>query len=896
MRILNKIPKTPSPGNKRIFWQIPLALLLLMSVFVFGYISNPDWNLDATIQSIKKTLIKTDQAILQDIRQEMGLYTSNGLTTIFLDIPFDSLLTIEAKRTEALISGILLTSDEDFVPASMHLNDGESFPVKIRLKGDWTDHLEGDKWSFRIHVEDSQHAILGMRRFSIQAPETRNYESEWAYHQNLLQEGILTPRYYFVNVVQNGKFNGIYALEESFTEDLLESQGKREGPIIRYSEDLLWKNWENLGKGVSEIENAIQEIGRFWLTNAGNSEITAFRQNHITQDELLAGELFAAIDLLSSFNQDLVPGEEVFDQDLWGKYFALTDVWGAGHSTSWHNLRFYYNPITGLLEPVVFDALPFESSATRDRLAFPFAERGSIQKIFRLPGIQKSYVSNLERLTNSSYINGLETSFGQDMNHFHEIMTGYLEQGIFGDIPPLPWSNLRQRASILKKNLRSPQPIMGNYKIIQVNGLDYLQLDLTNLMVLPVEMKELNFNGVSYPLDLDWCGPQNCQQKIIGDIPSFIIKDQAKLTLQIPMSILSIDIGTDPEIILIANLWGGSTVTENPILDNYTPEDRSSGTRPRTELEFALNNHEFLIQTAPGKLDILSGSWEVKGDLILPDGFDLFIPAGTTLLFESGAVLVVNGSLHIEGLQEKPILLAAKETSWGGIFALGNGRTESNWNHVEIKDTAGIIRDGWVLTGGITFYENDLHLQNVRISENSAEDALNIIRSEFSFRDVEFYKSTSDAFDGDFTKGTITDCILDNISGDGFDFSGSIVTIIETSFIDIGDKAISAGEKSIVYISDSIIENTSIGIASKDLSEVTADNLTITNARITGLAAYIKKPQYGSAYLNASNIQFNNTLQPALCQTDSVLILSGNAIDCIDIDVESLYDQGVLGN
>ena len=115
----------------------------------------------------------------------------------------------------------------------------------------------------------------------------------------------------------------------------------------------------------------------------------------------------------------------------------------------------------------------------------------------------------------------------------------------------------------------------------------------------------------------------------------------------------------------------------------------------------------------------------------------------------------------------------------------------------------------------------------------------NIIRSNFSFDEVTIKKSTSDAFDGDFTKGTITDCLFQDISGDGLDFSGSFVTITNTTFIDIGDKAISAGEKSIVSISDSMIENTNIGIASKDSSEVTAENMSITNAKIAGLAAYI---------------------------------------------------------
>jgi hypothetical protein len=877
-------------------WRVPAVVILFAAAFLLGYISNPAWNFNNMLQSIKKTLIKTDQAIMEDVRQEMGLYTANGLATIFLDIPFDSLLSIEEKRIEALIAGILLTSDEDLVPASMHLNDGESFAIKIRLKGDWTDHLVGDKWSFRIHIDDPTQAILGMRRFSVQAPETRNYEKEWVYHQNLIQEGVLAPRYYFVNVVQNGKYNGIYALEESFTEDLLESQARREGPIIRFSEDLLWKNWENLGTEDSEIKKAVEEIGEFWLTDAGNSEITAFRQNRLTKDELLSGELFSAIELLYSFTQGLLPGEQVFDQELWGKYFAISDLWGAGHAMAWHNLRFYYNPVTGLLEPVVFDALPFEPSTLRNRLAFPFAEQGYIQKIFRISGIQKSYVANLERVTQTYYLDNLELTYEAELNHFHQILTGYLEEGLFGDIPPLPWHELRQRAVILAKNLQSPQPIQGNYNIIQVNGTDQLELDLTNLMILPVEITELIINETSYPIDLAWCDLQTCQENLVGDSSSFVLKESTSISLFIPLREIEGDFQTESTLNIIAFLLGGSTQTTNPLNTNYIPEGVTAGTRPRSSLENALEVHSFLEESSPGQLAIKPGTWEVEGDLILPDSTDLTIPAGTTLLFDSGAILLVNGSLNLAGREDNPILLTARDLSWGGIVALGDGSTESAWTQVGVEHTAGIIRGGWVLTGGITFYENNLSLDQVRIRGNTAEDALNIIRADFDLQGVEFAEAASDAFDGDFSTGTVENCTFQNISGDGLDFSGSVVSINQTNFYNIGDKAVSVGENSKLVITDSLIENTNIGIASKDLSEVTVKSVAISQAKVAGLASYIKKPQYGPAYLIADQIDFTSTAKPTLCQTGSVLILAGVNTLCEDIDVESLYDQGILGN
>ena len=75
---------------------------------------------------------------------------------------------IKAKRDEALTIGVLQTEDNDIVPAIINYG-GEAYKAEVRLKGDWTDHLEGDKWSFRIKLKNDR-TILGMRKFSIHHP------------------------------------------------------------------------------------------------------------------------------------------------------------------------------------------------------------------------------------------------------------------------------------------------------------------------------------------------------------------------------------------------------------------------------------------------------------------------------------------------------------------------------------------------------------------------------------------------------------------------------------------------------------------------------------------------------------------------------------------------------
>ena len=252
-------------------------------------------------------------------------------------------------------------------------------------------------------------------------------------------------------------------------------------------------------------------------------------------------------------------------------------------------------------------------------------------------------------------------------------------------------------------------------------------------------------------------------------------------------------------------------------------------------------------------------------------------------------------SLNILGTEDAPVLLTAQEENWGGMVVI-NAPDLSTWQYLKAEKMSGINRSGWILTGGITFYQSEVNITHSVIGNNLTEDALNIIRAPFSFDFVEFHNTSSDAFDGDFTTGQIMHCSFHDIAGDAFDVSGSEIAVSDSYFVNIGDKAISGGEKSELRLTNIVIRNVNIGVASKDLSSLFMDTATIDNASVAGLTVYIKKPQYGAAFLEAQNIEILNTATIAICQTDSQLILNGENIRPQDIDVDALYEQGILGN
>ncbi len=193
-------------------------------------------------------------------------------------------------------------------------------------------------------------------------------------------------------------------------------------------------------------------------------------------------------------------------------------------------------------------------------------------------------------------------------------------------------------------------------------------------------------------------------------------------------------------------------------------------------------------------------------------------------------------------------------------------------------------------------YKSPLETTHVQIAQSIAEDAINIVHSEFSFSYCEISDTFSDAFDADFTQGEISNCSFLNIGGDAVDTSGSEISLVDSSFYHIQDKAISAGENSQLTAQNLTIHDVGIGIASKDLSAVSIINSTITSAKVTGLAAYIKKAQFGPAEIHASQVEILETKMASMVQTGSTITIDGIMQPSEDFDVELLYDLNVLGN
>ena len=891
---MNASAPSGNPARPRQSGRLLTLVILGLAVFGAGFVAAVAWigprgdSLSPGVPPVTATALPpTPAPAPTHAPATVDTASADGadLSTLYIDIAAPELARLEAKREEALATWILQTGPQDFVDARLRPGGEAELPVRLRLKGDWGDHFTGDKWSYRVEIRDGG-AFRGMTAFSLQAPSTRSYLNEWLFTENLRAEDILAVRYGFVEGVQNGESKGVYAVEEAFTKELVESLGRREGVIIRYDEDLLWSFWSAFDNDLS-VPAGVQ---RFHI-------IDEFDSARVSADPALTALRDVAVGKLRSWWASDLAASEVFDTETTARFWALADLWGAQHALEWHNLRYYYNPVTALLEPIGFDAQPLGAGARVD----PDRLQGYTAALSHGDArLQQAYAAELWTVSRSDYVDGLEAAYGAVWQGLRSALAPeYGGQVAASGAPALdpPWDVLRRRQGALRELL---SPLQMAYAYLGEGTPEGgAWLDVGNLTGFPVSVEALEFGDHRVAIESGWVDAGSLS-RTVPDI------DAGEAVVLRP---LSPDAGSMPyvrlflppaiaeglpagdEVRLHTRIWGLDEGVSQPVLRSYPPP--SSGPIPKApSLSEALEDHELLRQDgeAPGALTVRPGVWTVQDPLVLPDGVGLTLEAGTTLRFGPDAFLLARGPLIFRGTASDPILLAPIDDAWRGIVVLESA-TPSELAHVTVRDTDVIDLAGWALTGAITFYRSPVALLDVRILGTRAEDALNTIRSDFVLVRTEFAGTASDAFDADFCEGRIEQASFHDIGADAIDTSGSRVSVTSVAVRDIGDKAVSAGEASEVTITYLDVARAVFGVVSKDLSHVEAAGVTVSDVEIAALAAYTKKASFGPATMTVTGLVVDDVPQEqvALVQTGSWIELDGTRLWGTDIDVDALY-------
>lgn len=380
---------------------------------------------------------------------------STDLDLIQISLNEKSYNKLKEKRDRAMAVGILETTDSDYVPAMIGFK-GKNYKAEIRLKGDWTDHLKDDKWSFRIKLKGDK-TIMGMRKFSVHRPGARGFINEWLYHKTIKEADLIGLRYGFLEgAIQIKKKNsnsftnkivGIYAIEESFDKRTIESNKRKESVILKFSEDNYWGKVKS-NKAISD------KSGYSWtefMDYKVDYPITVFGESKVLESPALNKYFKLSKNLLDDLQSKDLRIDEVFDVKELAMQNAILNLFGATHGIPLINVRFYYNPITSKLEPIAFDG---NSGAKLQAYKHFNLLNQKTDSIYL-----KELAYALEKVTKKNYIDNIFRNSKEDLDFY----TVNLKKEY--KYPVLKEANIRGNRKVLLEELRR---LKGKYNLTDI--------------------------------------------------------------------------------------------------------------------------------------------------------------------------------------------------------------------------------------------------------------------------------------------------------------------------------------------------------------------------------------------------------------------------------------------
>jgi hypothetical protein len=159
------------------------------------------------------------------------------------------------------------------------------------------------------------------------------------------------------------------------------------------------------------------------------------------------------------------------------------------------------------------------------------------------------------------------------------------------------------------------------------------------------------------------------------------------------------------------------------------------------------------------------------------------------------------------------------------------------------------------------------------------------VRADFELIETEVGYTSFDAFGGDLVQGRIERCAFHDVLGNGLDLAGSDVTVQDTNLLRIYGQGVVGGRGSLIVVQGVRADDVGIAIASRDMSSVNAQDVYVSRAWVTALAAYLEELAYGPAHIQASRIVFGDDSARALTHGGSTVIFDEPAVAVGTLDM-----------
>jgi len=799
-----------------------------------------------------------------------------------------------------------------FVKANASISiKNETIDTKIRLKGDRSIHYRyQSNSSYKFNIK-GKNTFKGAKKFSLQKPRIRNYLHEWIYHEMLGEGDLLRIKYDFLYFFLNGENMGLYVFEEGFGKELVERNKRRNGPIFGVQEQFAHSN--TLSKLKFEVYDK-----KDWVTDENIEVVQKGMYN------------------LKELNNNTEYGEleKNFDIKKWAWFFAVTDLTYTEHGAAPKSVKFYFNPITGKIEPIGYDGhrsprnfskhlhdfdhrLLFDR--TNDKIINDFTGifldkffyiikdgKRELNEIF-----YEEYVKALYIITSKEFIDNFLETRKKEISKISSAINA--DSFVYDD-------DFRRDSGIglyyfNKKDLYFRAKKIRNILTPKEN-LIFITEDEENITIIHSE----NVRSQGKLVDGKWSQTTNLTEysrnfKISGFVCDETINKvtiskniSSDIKINFPLTVLNKKkLGLENfscNFIVFENILNNSKTYKNidKININFLPKNINQEVYKKYFVEN--NNNLYLAKKII----------EIPENLLIPENYNVIINENEKIILTNSAFIFSNSPWQIGGKNGMTYIQGKKDNFGGGILIRNTDRTSKmvnvrfsylsglsrkklsdnskntitsyNENEINSFNKKLTVKNNYIINnyvnnlivlGSLNFYEADVEMNNIEFNRISSEDAINIFRSDFKINNFKANESFSDAIDIDFSNGEIESSEFKDIGNDAIDLSGSDVKINEISFKNIGDKLISVGEESTADITNIKAINSYVGIVSKDGSITKAKNINMKNVSI-GFSSYQKKSAYNIGMMDLNNIVMEKTFIKYLTDEKSIIRADGDYV------------------
>lgn len=737
-----------------------------------------------------------------------------------LDISFENL-----QRLRNLSVPNSIISTDQTTPAQMRYQSN-NLSINITSPNLNSHDLPHQSAQYHVTIDDGK-TILDANKFSLTQSTQNNLVDQWLFIQALQQQGLATPIIDFINLNLNGDNQGIYTLVEQPNKLLLERNQFREGPIFQFNQI----NSSNLTSSQT-FQDSTPPPNYYNL-------IEPHQWETIQSSPALYQQFKSGLDKLASYKDGQLEPQKVLDYPSFATYLAMAELFGVDHQQAWAQIKLYYNPLTGLFEPIAYD---IEVGQSISQLNLSHIQSDLFQRLLSDPNFSATFIQKLSQISQQDFVNQLLTEHQSDLDYYQKLIRQNNPDYTFSP------HYLLQNASIIRQSLIGNNSLKGYYSSDDSpSNTIYIQ------------------NLHQFPLNLTSVTDQSDTQLMSS--PDQLIKPfhhQTNTSLH-PIKL-------------------NSPVSDNPsslsnLQLNYHIHGTSNNQVSTLEPFPAYTQISFLNPTNPDQLDYINfdsqnqvyqfrpGTWSLDQIIVIPQNTGLVISPSTHIDLTQGGGIISYSPVNIQGDPNYPISFTSSDNQGMGLLII-NGQSKSTLAHTMFDNLDIVKHQGIAPTGAITFYNSPVDVNHVTFSNSRSEDALNLVISPYNLNHTHFHNAMYDALDVDFSHGTITQSSFSNIGNDALDFSGSNSEINNLTIRSFSDKGISIGENSRIEAKQLDISQGTVGVAVKDLSHADLDQINLSQLQI-GIAVYQKKPEFGSAQVTVGEINTQEVTATYLVETGS---------------------------